>query len=198
MARCATPYALCADGSVCLPVTAQEGSICYRGGATPSEQACENNLDCAPGLLCFGADAQFFCRAACEESAATCGDGEYCSRVDSGAGLCRAEVGAPCPGAPCGADLLCSLDDADIAPLFPRGLCTRTCAEPDGCPANAACARFADASVSVCVATCDHDSDCRFNAGYRCLDDAACAASSDVGACEAFFAGRRLCLAAAP
>lgn len=198
MAKCTVNYDLCMDGSVCLPVMTQDASICYLGGGFAEKEACNSNLDCAPGLLCFGTSGQFFCRQACDEGLGACASDDYCLRLSTGAGLCRDTVGAPCPGAPCATGLGCSLDDPDISSLFPGGYCTKDCGSDADCPGDSVCRKFPSVAKSICVGSCSHPSDCRFNAGYDCYDATSCSDSADPTACETFFGGHRLCLTAAP
>jgi hypothetical protein len=47
---------------------------------------------------------------------------------------------------------------------------------------------------SVCLAACDHVSDCRFNGSYGCLDASSCGSSSDPAACQTLFGEDSLCV----
>ncbi len=198
MATCSVPYDLCVDGSVCLPVMSGNAAVCYLGGGVEQSASCTSNLDCASGNLCFGADGEFYCRPACDERDG-CRGGEYCLRLASGAGFCREEVGAPCPGADCAQGLECSTSMPEVASIFASGYCTRPCSVDLECPGDAVCVKHPSSpDVAVCFDRCGHDSECRFNAGFRCMGAENCSGSGDPEGCEQFFGEDRFCLDSTP
>lgn len=195
MEICPRPYAICDSGAVCLPVMTQDAAICYEGGAGQTTDGCENNLGCAAGLLCFGASGEFYCRPACDETAGRCATAENCLRLASGAGLCRSAVGAACDDASdCEGDLTCSHQLDDVTGRFVGGYCTTTCLTDTDCPANARCRSLPGATEPICLQSCSHRSECRFNGSYGCLDATECGSSSDPAACQAMFGDDSLCV----
>lgn len=196
MARCGAAYTLCDDGRVCLPVMTQDAAICYSGGEREPRSPCDNNLQCADGSLCFGAGSDFYCLTACTD-VDDCAAGEYCSVISTGAGLCRRSVGRACTSDECGDGLVCTTTDDDISPLFPGGYCTLfDCSSDLECAGSAVCRRVpvGEDTRSICLAPCEDRSDCRFNGAYDCVDDAACAASTNIEACRAMLSAGPLCL----
>ena len=195
MQRCAQPYDLCVGEAICLPVMTDEAAICYIGGVEGSTMPCANNLDCAPGLLCFGASNEYYCRRACDDTAEQCASGEACERLDSGAGLCRAVVGTACTSsADCDSELQCSDDIGSVSGLFPGGYCSKSCQQDADCPATAVCGTVPGTTSGVCLQACQHISDCRFNANYACADASICNLSTDPDACQQMFGAESLCV----
>lgn len=194
MAVCPTSYEICEDGAVCLPVMTQDASICYIGGQGEIADTCVNNLSCDPGLLCFGASSEFYCRTACDEMSNRCAPGEYCLRLDSGAGLCRSLVGSACVTSGECSGLGCSTEIAEVSGMFPGGYCTTTCTTDADCTGTSVCRTIPQTSQSVCVQTCEHRSECRFNGQFDCMTSASCGGSSDPDACRAMFGDESLCV----
>jgi len=196
MAECSDPYEICGDGSVCLPVSDGSAGICYIGGSRQDQEPCTNNLGCAPGLLCFGASGEHYCRNACHATAETCGPDTYCRTLSTGAGLCRPTIGEPCAtDTDCaGTGLSCTAGMAALDAFLPGGYCTVIgCASDADCPSVAVCRTLPGAPQAICLLTCDHDSDCRFTTSYRCLEASDCASWSDPQACRDTFGASHLC-----
>lgn len=194
MAKCDQTYSICDDGSICLPVMTQNAAICYTGGTRPALSECGSNLDCAPGQLCFGAAADFYCRQACATD--ECDDADYCLELSTGAGLCRSKIGAPCLQTACPDGLDCTVNDPELDGMFPSGYCTVfDCTGDADCGAGAVCREVPGTTDrTACYATCEHRSDCRFNGRYDCLDISSCSDAADPEACEALFGDDSICV----
>lgn len=194
MRRCSTAYSLCPDGGVCLPVMSNDAAVCYIGGTAADTEACQNNLQCGPGLLCVGSDGERYCRAACA-GPTNCPANDYCLTLDSGAGLCRSATGAACNvDGDCQPGLTCSVSLADVASSFPSGYCTSACQTDADCRANSVCRELPGTTTAVCLQRCAHRSDCRYGAGYDCLQADSCTTSTDPDACQMVFGEDALCV----
>ncbi len=197
MATCDEPYAECSGGSVCTPVSDGLSNICYIGGSLPANEDCTSNLQCASGLLCFGTNAEFYCREACQASTGLgCLPGEFCRPLGTGAGICRATLGSGCAtNGDCPAGLVCSTEfDTVWSATFPGGYCTTPCNGPGDCSIGSRCVSLPATDQMACVRDCDHVSDCRFNESYKCVAPTECAAYASPEVCEALTEGGSTCL----
>lgn len=197
MAFCETPYSLCDDASVCTPVSDGASAVCYIGGDAGATDPCTSNLACAPGLLCFGSEPDFYCRTACEAATGEgCLPGEFCLELATGAGVCRDLIGSSCEvDSDCSAGLGCTaaIDDAWAA-AYPGGYCTSACSTDEDCSFGSRCASIPDSQTQVCIKSCEHVSDCRFNTSYRCVERTDCEDEPDVELCEALTVAGSACL----
>jgi hypothetical protein len=202
MEHCAPAGRLCADGSVCVARLGAAEPICYTGGATERGEACETNLDCVAGTLCFGVGGEHYCLDACHTlDADVCGESQVCQvGAQSSRGLCRHRLGEACDlDGDCAAPLRCSREvDPQFDALLPRGYCSVfDCTADADCPDGGVCRTLPDATRSLCMPPCAADADCRFNLDYRCLDDSYCAQLAGSDDCEAFRDDKSFCFPAA-
>jgi hypothetical protein len=198
MSVCDDPYSLCDDGSICTPVSESVTSVCYIGGSLEQNQDCASNLECAPGLLCFGTGDQFYCRDGCEtDTGVGCLPGEYCRGLPTGAGICRPTLGESCataadcpaPGLECSAEL-----EGDWDTVYPGGYCTTACQTNEDCSIGSRCVGLPTGGDRICLRPCEHVSDCRFNEDYRCVASENCSAEPDPELCTALTGPSAACL----
>lgn len=202
MRHCDEHWTLCPDGSVCTP-TASGDPICYTGGAARYGEQCQSNLHCSSGLLCIGLEVEqcgqnCFCLEACHTGQGGCADDEFCKAFGgSGKGYCRSRVGARCnTSADCRDDLTCSTEfDAPIPSQFPGGYCsTSECEDDSDCPSDAKCRTYPETEISVCLATCAMEPDCRLTDNYTCLTESHCEQTANPADCKGFRDGANLCV----
>jgi hypothetical protein len=93
--------------------------------------------------------------------------------------------GAPAQdvGQPCDADADCD-EVCFVAPDFPGGYCSASCAELD-CAEGDECFTFGDDEADAwCLKTCADDAECRVDAGYVCDVDETCYPDDEAGPVE--------------
>lgn len=192
MAQCDTPYNLCEAG-VCLPLTPRPESICYIGGNRDAGDACDTNLDCAPGLLCVGSSQRFLCAQACDAES-RCMSGESCKTLETGASMCVSNVGQPCAqSGECLDPSLTCTSELDSSYLTELGADVCTSQVCEACPPNSFCVPLDGTPAPVCFPTCETDADCRFALGFRCVDRSFCLTQSEPETCEMAVGAGRFC-----
>lgn len=192
MALCSEAYQICPTGGVCLTLAGRPESVCYTGGNTASGKSCLTNVDCMAGMLCIGAQDQFFCVDACD-NATSCGGASYCSTLTSGASVCVRKVGQICESnSDCTPGLMCTSEEEGFLEAVNPGFCTVSSCDA-GCPELSMCLTFPNAPESTCVSECETDSDCRFIRGWRCRDKEACASLPDPAMCQTTLGQRSAC-----
>ena len=164
----------------------------------PSAGYCVNQIDtctansCGAGNQCTTINdplgAFRACLPACGTGACACSDGQLCANSFVGSafgagqtacmpGNAAATDGSTCTQfAECAQDSLCQFDPAE----FPSGQCARigcVVGNDTTCAANGDghCVNFAPLTSgfntgTVCVDSCDADTDCRQAEGYKCFD----------------------------
>lgn len=202
MSNCQQPGRICGGGEVCTSIGGA-GAVCYLGGDVPRHESCESNPQCEKGNLCFGADGEKYCLAACYGPDPDCPGGEVCVSSASGRGYCRGEVGRSCEvsGSVCDSSgLQCSSElGGAFDAFFPTPACTAPCSVDEDCGPGAACREIdndGEGSVTrACLDVCEEDSDCRFNLGEKCWAPIECPTSGDPALCNELTDGKSICLA---